>query len=83
MASEKTIYPSDISREQFAQILPLLESAKKRTSPRDLDLYEVNGTNLRVIIGESFVREALLGIMRSCAKNKIPNRLLRETFWLS
>jgi len=41
MGSEKTVYPSDISREQFAQILPLLESAKKRTSPRELDLYEV------------------------------------------
>ena len=26
-------YPSDISREQFARILPTLESARRRTSP--------------------------------------------------
>lgn len=34
-------YPSDISREQFKHILPLLESARKRTAPRKVDLYEV------------------------------------------
>lgn len=34
-------YPSDISREQFDAILPLLESARKKTSPRRVDLYEV------------------------------------------
>ncbi|NHR08888.1 transposase, partial [Chromobacterium haemolyticum] len=34
-------YPSDISREQFEVIRPLLESARKRTSPRRVDLYEV------------------------------------------
>ena len=27
-------YPSDISREQFARILPTLESARRRTKPR-------------------------------------------------
>ena len=26
-------YPSDISREQFARILPTLESARRRTKP--------------------------------------------------
>ena len=26
-------YPSDLSREQFQQILPLLESVRKRTKP--------------------------------------------------
>ena len=26
-------YPSDISREQFARILPTLESARRRTNP--------------------------------------------------
>lgn len=35
------IYPSDISREQFEQILPLLEQARKKTKPRRIDLYEV------------------------------------------
>jgi transposase len=34
-------YPSDISPEQFAQIRPLLESARKRTKPAQVDLYEV------------------------------------------
>jgi len=34
-------YPSDISREQFAKILPLLESARKKTRPRTVDLYNV------------------------------------------
>ena len=34
-------YPSDISREQFAPLLPLLESARKRTAPRQVGLYDV------------------------------------------
>ena len=34
-------YPSDISREQFEIIKPLLESARKKTAPRQVDLYEV------------------------------------------
>ncbi|MCO6427406.1 MAG: transposase, partial [Nitrosomonas communis] len=37
----RTRYPSDISHEQFEQIRPLLESARKKTSPRRIDLYEV------------------------------------------
>jgi transposase len=34
-------YPSDITREQFESIRETLESVKKRTSPRKVDLYEV------------------------------------------
>ena len=34
-------YPSDISREQFEIIRPLLESARKKTAPRTGELYEV------------------------------------------
>ena len=34
-------YPSDITREQFEKIRPILESARKRTSPRTVDLYSV------------------------------------------
>ena len=34
-------YPSDISREQFEAIKQLLESARRKTSPRRVDLYEV------------------------------------------
>ena len=34
-------YPSDISRDQFEVIKLLLESARRKTSPRRVDLYEV------------------------------------------
>jgi transposase len=34
-------YPSDISREAFEQIRPLLEGVRKQTKPRTVDLYEV------------------------------------------
>ena len=34
-------YPSDISREMFELIAPLLASARKRTRPRKIELYEV------------------------------------------
>lgn len=34
-------YPSDITREQFSVIEPILLGARKKTSPRKLDLYEV------------------------------------------
>lgn len=34
-------YPSDVSKQQFEKIAPLLLSARKRTKPRKLDLYEV------------------------------------------
>ena len=33
-------YPSDISRAQFERIRPLLESARKTTRPRSVDLFE-------------------------------------------
>ena len=34
-------YPSDISREQFEIIRLELEGAKKKTKPRDIDLYNI------------------------------------------
>ena len=34
-------YDSDISREKFEEIKTLLESARKRTKPTTVDLYEV------------------------------------------
>ena len=34
-------YPSDISREQFELIRPLLEGSKKKTAPRKWDLYDI------------------------------------------
>lgn len=42
-------YPSDITREQFAVIAPILESARKITRPRTLDLYDVFNGVLYVI----------------------------------
>ncbi|MFS8379446.1 IS5/IS1182 family transposase, partial [Xanthomonas campestris pv. campestris] len=32
------IYPSDMSREQFEHVLPILEQARKRTKPRRVDM---------------------------------------------
>ncbi|WP_353287599.1 IS5 family transposase [Wolbachia endosymbiont (group B) of Gerris lacustris] len=37
----RSVYPSDISRERFEIILPDLESCRKKTKPRKLDLYEL------------------------------------------
>ena len=37
----RRIYPSDISKEQFEVILSILESARKRTKPRTVELYDV------------------------------------------
>lgn len=34
-------YPSDISREVFEEIKPLLLSSRKRTRPRKVDVYDV------------------------------------------
>ena len=34
-------YASDTSREKFEEILPLLQSVRKRTKPTTVDLYEV------------------------------------------
>ena len=34
-------YASDITREQFELVRPILETARKRTKPRVIDLYEV------------------------------------------
>lgn len=34
-------YPSDVIREQCERIQPILESARRQTKPRTLDLYEV------------------------------------------
>jgi transposase len=34
-------YPSNVTRQQFAVILPILESARKKTKPRIIDLYDV------------------------------------------
>jgi len=34
-------YPSDISRDQFNKIKLILESARKKTKPRKIDLYDV------------------------------------------
>lgn len=38
---KNTKYPSDISREQFEEIREILESAKKKTKPRKIELYSI------------------------------------------
>jgi transposase len=42
-------YPSDISREQFEPIRALLESVRKHTKPRRVDLHEVFNAVLYVL----------------------------------
>lgn len=37
----RKIYPSDVTKEQFACIQPMLEAARKKTKPRTVDLYDV------------------------------------------
>jgi transposase len=37
----RQVYDSDITRDQFSQISEDLESARKRTRPREVDLYEI------------------------------------------
>ena len=34
-------YASDVSQEKFEEIRPLLQSVRRRTKPRAVDLYEV------------------------------------------
>lgn len=34
-------FPSDISREQFESVRPMLEAARRKTRPRKHDLYDV------------------------------------------
>ncbi len=41
IGSMRQRYDSDISREQCAEILPLLQSVRRRTKPVKVDLYEV------------------------------------------
>lgn len=38
---ERPQYPSDIAREDFDRVRPMLEDARKRTRPRKHDLYDV------------------------------------------
>jgi transposase len=38
---KRECYPSDITREQFEIIRPWMESARKRTRPRKIDLYDL------------------------------------------
>jgi len=38
---ERKVYPSDITREQFEVIRPMLEGAQPKTAPRKVDLYDV------------------------------------------
>lgn len=54
----KKKYQSDISREQFEQIRPLLENARKRTKPRTVELYEVFCAVLYLLKSELPVEDA-------------------------
>jgi len=38
---DRPAYPSDIPREQFDAVRPMLEAARRKTRPRKHDLYDV------------------------------------------
>lgn len=38
---QRKMYPSDVTREQFEVIRPILESAQKKTKPRKVDQYDI------------------------------------------
>ena len=42
-------YPNDISKEKFEQILPILESARRRTRPRKVDLHDIFNAVLYIL----------------------------------
>lgn len=42
-------YPSDVSKEQFEKIREILESARKKTHPRSIELYEIFNAILFVL----------------------------------
>ncbi len=42
-------YPSDLTREQFEIIRPLLESIRKKTHPRILDTYDIFNAVLYIL----------------------------------
>lgn len=46
---QNPVYPSNVSREQFEKIRSILESARKKTRPRQLDLYDIFNAVLYVI----------------------------------
>ena len=41
MPGNDKIYPSDLIREQFETIRPLLERARKKTKPREIDVFHI------------------------------------------
>nr|WP_090720400.1 IS5 family transposase [Nitrosomonas sp. Nm166] len=41
VSEDNRIYPSDLTREQFETVRPLLEAARKKTKPRKIDLFHV------------------------------------------
>ena len=43
------VYPSDLSRQQFEVIRPLLESARKKTSPHKVDRFHIFNAVLYVL----------------------------------
>ncbi|NKC15548.1 MAG: IS5 family transposase [Gammaproteobacteria bacterium] len=47
--TDERIYPSDLSRQQFEKVRPILEAARRRTKPRQLDLYHVFNAVLYVL----------------------------------
>ena len=74
-------YPSDISREQFEEIRPILEEATKKTHPRQYDLYDNSVlfyTSLkRAVLGAQYHMISRSGRMSAIIMIYGQNRILR------
>ncbi len=92
---KRTKYASDISREQFAGIEPLLRSVRRSTKPRTVDLYEVfcavlyllrTGCQWRFLPGEFPKWQSVYAYWRKWSKPdqhgvSVLERALKESGW--
>lgn len=90
MSTKQKHYPSDITREQFAKIAPILESAKKQTRPRNVDLYDVfcgilyllrSGCQWRLIPKEYPDWKLLHYYFTIWNETKVLNKVLKKISW--
>ncbi len=54
--TERESYPSDISRKEFEAIREKLESFRKRTKPKSIDIYDIYGAILYVVVSGCSLR---------------------------
>jgi transposase len=84
----RKVYPCDITREQFEEIRPDLESARKKTNTRRIDLYDVfcgllyllkNGCTWRAIPGDFPYWRSIHAYFQIWSETKDGNPSILET----